>query len=122
MQNISKKATIALSIIGVIFLPIVFYFDGEPPILSYIVYCMMSFFCVGITFGNLTSIAMEPLGHIAGTAAAVIGSLSTFISIPIGILIGQLYDQTIYPIVLSFIIVAFCSFFIMIYLEKFNLN
>lgn len=79
---------------------------------------MMSFFCIGITFGNLTSIAMKPLGRIAKTVATVIGSLSTFISIPI----GQLYDQTIYPIVLNFIIVAFCSFFIMIYLEKFNPN
>lgn len=118
MRLLSRKATLALGVIALLFLPITWYFQGEPSIMSYMAYCMVSFFCVGIIFGNLTSIAMEPLGHIAGTATAVIGSLSTFISIPIGIIIGQFYTNTIYPIVISFGIVAFLALFIMKYTDK----
>ena len=40
---------------------------------------------------------MEPLGHIAGSASAVIGSLTLFISLLLGTLIGQAYDGTVVP-------------------------
>lgn len=113
MKKLSQASIFLLALVSLLFLPITLYFQGEPPILIYMVYCMVCFFCTGIAFGNLTSIAMEPLGHIAGTAAAVIGSLSTFISIPIGIAIGQFYANTIYPIVFGFFILASISFFIM---------
>ena len=39
---------------------------GQPPLWLFMTYLMMSFFCVGILFGNMNSLAMEPLGHIAG--------------------------------------------------------
>jgi len=46
------------------------------------------FFQAGLTFGNLMAIAMEPMGHIAGMAASVIGAIATvgavLISGPIG--------------------------------------
>ncbi|MDD3591258.1 MAG: hypothetical protein PHO65_01290 [Sulfurovum sp.] len=51
--------------------------------------------------------AMEPLGHIAGIGAAVVGSLSTFISIPLGILIGRFYEGTILPLVAGFTLLGF---------------
>lgn len=118
MKNMSRKAIAFLSLWSFLFFIPTLYFDGHPPLFSYMAYCMISFFCVGIAFGNLTSIAMEPLGHIAGVAASVIGSLSTFISIPIGIIIGQFYNGTIYPIILGFIITGTISFFIMRYTDK----
>ncbi len=58
----------------------------------------MAFFCLGILFGNINAIAMEPLGHIAGVGAAVIGSLTNFISVPLAITIGRLYNGTILPL------------------------
>ena len=53
-------------------------------------------------FGNLNALAMEPLGHMAGLGAALIGAISTFISLPFGWLIGQLYDGTVLPLVGGF--------------------
>ena len=46
--------------------------------------------------------AMEPLGHIAGVGAAVIGSVMMFISLIFGTSIGQLYDGTVLPLVGGF--------------------
>lgn len=62
---------------------------------------MVTFFCVGILFGNQNSLAMEPLGHLAGIGAAVVGSLSTLISMPLGTIIGQSYNGTILPLIVG---------------------
>jgi DHA1 family bicyclomycin/chloramphenicol resistance-like MFS transporter len=72
---------------------------GQPPLWFLMGYLMMAFFCVGILFGNLNSLAMEPLGHLAGIGAAVVGSLSTLIQMPVGTLIGRSYNGTILPLV-----------------------
>jgi len=45
---------------------------------------------------------MEPLGQIAGVGAAVVGSLSTLVSVTLGGLIGQAFDGTILPMVGGF--------------------
>jgi len=50
-------------------------------------------------FGNFNALAMEPMGHIAGSAAAVVGSLSSLISVLIGTPIGRAYDGTVTPLV-----------------------
>ena len=49
---------------------------------------------------------MEPLGHIAGVGAAVVGSLSTLISMPLGTLVGQSYNDTILPLVGGFALLS----------------
>jgi DHA1 family bicyclomycin/chloramphenicol resistance-like MFS transporter len=65
--------------------------------------CLALFFCIGVLFGNLNSIAMEPLGHVAGTAAAVIGSVTTLLAVVLSYLVGQAYDGTLYPLALAFV-------------------
>ena len=55
-------------------------------------------------FGNLSALAMEPLGHVAGAGAAVVSSLSTLIAVPLGILVGQRFDGTMYPFIGAFAI------------------
>jgi DHA1 family bicyclomycin/chloramphenicol resistance-like MFS transporter len=73
--------------------------SGQLPLWLLMTYLMSTFFCVGILFGNQNSLAMEPLGHLAGIGAAVVGSLSTLISIPLGTLIGRSYDGTVIPLI-----------------------
>jgi DHA1 family bicyclomycin/chloramphenicol resistance-like MFS transporter len=74
---------------------------GHPPLWFLMAYIMSTFFCVGILFGNQNSLAMEPLGHLAGVGAAVVGSLSTFISMPLGTIIGQNYNGTVLPLIIG---------------------
>ena len=68
--------------------------------------------------GYLNALAMEPLGHIAGIAAALIGSVATFISLPSGILVAQLFDGTVVPLVAGFAILGFLSFCVVYVTEK----
>jgi MFS transporter, DHA1 family, multidrug resistance protein len=59
-------------------------------------------FCFGLTGPNFGSMAMEPLGHIAGTASAVQGFVTTFGGALIGFFIGQQFDGTTGPLMLGF--------------------
>lgn len=70
-------------------------------------------FCVSILFGNLNAMAMEPMGKIAGMAAALIGSVSTFVSLPIGVAIGQLFEGTLLPMVASFALIGAAAFWLL---------
>jgi DHA1 family bicyclomycin/chloramphenicol resistance-like MFS transporter len=76
-------------------------------------YFMLTFFGLGILFGNLNALAMEPLGHIAGVGAAVVGSLSTFISLFIGTVIGQSYNGTVLPLIGGFAIFSITAILVM---------
>ena len=64
-----------------------------------------------------TALAMEPLGHIAGIGAAIVGSLSTFISVPMGTMIGQSYNGTIVPLVAGIAILAGLSLVVVCWIE-----
>lgn len=81
-------------------------FTGHPPLALFMAYLLTTFFCVGILFGNLNALAMQPLGHIAGLGAAIVGSLSTLISVPLGMLIGLSYNGTIIPLLAGLAILA----------------
>lgn len=48
----------------------------------------------GLTVANLNAIAMEPMGHIAGMAASVIGAVSTVLGAALASPIGTFFDGT----------------------------
>jgi len=59
-------------------------------------------FCFGLMASNFGAMAMDPLGHVAGTASSVQGFVSTVGGALIGFFIGQHFDGTALPIVLGF--------------------
>ena len=99
MRVLSRAALYLLSILSIIFFTISWFLAGDPPLWGLMTYFMLLFFCIGLLFGNLNALAMEPLGHIAGIGASVVGALSSLLSVPIGILIGQSFNGTILPLV-----------------------
>jgi DHA1 family bicyclomycin/chloramphenicol resistance-like MFS transporter len=66
--------------------------------------CMMaSFFCMSFLGANFNAIAMEPLGHVAGTASAALGFAGTLIAGVLGAAVGQQFDGTARPIAVGFL-------------------
>ena len=61
---------------------------------------------------------MEPLGHIAGVGAAVIGSLTTLISLILGTAIGQSYDGTVLPLIAGFALLGLAATAVMRWIER----
>lgn len=93
-------------------------FEGHPPLWALVVYLLLVFFCEGILYGNMNALAMEPLGHVAGIGAAVVGALSMIISIVGGSLIGQAYDGTVLPLVAGYGFLGFAALAVMRWTES----
>ena len=102
MRRLSKGAAVAITGVSVVAWALAFAFDGLPPFWLLMAYLLAAFFCIGLLFGNLNALAMKPLGHIAGVGAAVVASLTTFIGVPLGALVGQSFDGTMYAQIAAF--------------------
>ena len=113
MRPLSTAALIALTLLAAAFLGAALLYDGVPPFWSFMAYGMLTFFCLGMLFGNLNAMAMEPLGHIAGIGSAVVGSVSTLIAVPIGVTIGRLYDGTVFALIGGFALLGAVSLAVM---------
>jgi DHA1 family bicyclomycin/chloramphenicol resistance-like MFS transporter len=84
------------------------YFDGEFGFFCFLFWMFSIFFQAGLTMGNLTALAMEPVGHIAGTAASLISAIATIGSVFLAAVVGQFFNGT--PIVMIVGITLFASF------------
>jgi DHA1 family bicyclomycin/chloramphenicol resistance-like MFS transporter len=77
MRMLSHRAVLLFVVLTTIYLAFTYQMGGRTPLWLMMVFFAPSFFCMGILFGNLSAIAMEPLKHMAGIGAAIIGSLSS---------------------------------------------
>ncbi len=75
---------------------------GHPPLFAFVGFMLVCFFSNGLLFGNFSARAMEPVGHIAGVASAVIGSVSGMLALALGTLFGRAYDGTVLPLLAGF--------------------
>jgi DHA1 family bicyclomycin/chloramphenicol resistance-like MFS transporter len=60
-------------------------------------------FCFGMLNSNFAAMAMEPMGHIAGSAASIQGFISIVGASLIGAVIGQCFNGTIVPLSVGFL-------------------
>jgi len=106
MRRLSHGATLFIVVLSVPFYVMAQHYAGHPPLVQLMAYLLAVFFFIGILFGNLNALAMEPLGSVAGLGAAVVGSLSTLISVMLGVAVSRAYDGTILPLVSGFILLG----------------
>lgn len=117
MRLLVNVSLLAIVILAGLALALAFLQDGWLPLPLFLAYLMLSFFCIGILFGNMNALAMEPLGHIAGIGAAVVGALSTLLSAVLGTFIGQSYNGTVLPLVLGLGVLAALSLVVVRWIE-----
>ncbi len=75
-------------------------------------------FCFGLVVSNFGSIAMEPLGHVAGTASSVQGFVTTFGGAVLGFLVGQHFDGTAVPLTLGFSVFGLLALGMVLFAER----
>ena len=78
------------------------------------------FFQAGLTLGNLTALAMEPLGHIAGTAASVISAIATLGSAVLATIAGYFFNGTPLTMIVSILLFAALGAFSAHLLQRFD--
>jgi DHA1 family bicyclomycin/chloramphenicol resistance-like MFS transporter len=77
--------------------------SGHETIWTFAVLQALTMFCFGFIAGNFGSMAMEPMGHIAGTASSAQGFISTTGGATLGFLIGQQFNGTAAPMTIGFV-------------------
>ncbi len=75
---------------------------GPLPIVPFVILFAIAMFQFGWIGSNFNAIAMEPLGHIAGSASSVQGFIQTLGGGLIGALIGQAFDGSTTPLAAGF--------------------
>ena len=88
------------------------------PLPLFMALAALMMFAFGLMFANFTALAMEPQGHIAGTASSLYGSITTLLGIGIGTVIGQDYDGTLLPFATGFFFCTVAALAVVLVVEK----
>ncbi|WP_242654778.1 multidrug effflux MFS transporter [Shimia aestuarii] len=91
---------------------------GEAQFYAFVLWQTMVFFSVGMTLGNLNALAMEPLGHMAGTAASIMGAIATVLGAAIAAPIGLAFDGTALPLAVALFVLSTLSFLLMLRMRR----
>jgi DHA1 family bicyclomycin/chloramphenicol resistance-like MFS transporter len=116
MEKLITAALVSFFVISATYIAL-FYNRPNPAVAVLLLFFALQFFSIGFLFGNLRAMAMEPVGHVAGTAAAVTGFISTIMAVPISIFIGRYIAETALPLFIGFSICAGLSVGLLIYLK-----
>ncbi|MBT0586213.1 multidrug effflux MFS transporter [Alteromonas oceanisediminis] len=107
MHLLCHSALLCSIVFSLALLAVVFAYAGVPPLSVFVGTLFVGFFFIGVLFGNLNAMAMQPLGAMAGLGAAIIGSISSLLSVPVALIIDAYLIDNVYPIAIGFAV--FCS-------------
>jgi DHA1 family bicyclomycin/chloramphenicol resistance-like MFS transporter len=91
---------------------------GTIPFPLFLLLFALAMFQFGLIGSNFNALAMEPLGHVAGTASAVLGFMGTAGGGLIGALLGQAFDGTTTPLGAGFFGVALAGLVFVLVAER----
>jgi DHA1 family bicyclomycin/chloramphenicol resistance-like MFS transporter len=104
MRTLCNWAMVGWLIFSIVLAILCLVYEGIPPLWQFVSVLFCAFFCIGIVFGNVNSMAMQPLGEMAGLGAAIIGSMSSLFSVPTAVLVGSFIEDTITPVAVGFVV------------------
>ncbi|MBN9041184.1 MAG: multidrug effflux MFS transporter [Rhizobiales bacterium] len=116
MRLISHSALMVFAAVAIVML--VTAWTDTLPLALYMVLSATALFAFGMMFSNFTALALEPQGHIAGTASSLFGSITTLIGIAIGVTLGQLYDGTLLPFAIGSLICTLAVLAVVLVTER----
>lgn len=118
MRRLSHASLIGFSVITFVWLIVQLSFASPMPFPLFIVFFALVMFQFGLIGSNFNALAMEPLGHVAGTASSVLGFMSTVGGALIGAAIGQSFDGTATPMVVGYFTVSLIALGFVLYAER----
>ncbi|HEU4579737.1 MAG TPA: multidrug effflux MFS transporter [Polyangiaceae bacterium] len=118
MRTLSRRAVLSEVVFAALFLLAVVLWQGRPPLFVFLPGMMFCFFCNGLLFGNYNARAMQPMGHIAGVAAAISGCLSGLVGMLFGGPLGRAYDGTVTSTVGGFALASLIACALTEYAER----
>ncbi len=116
MRRISHFAMITFTSVSAIWWGISLF--GTMPLPLFVGLLATAMFMFGWSASNMNSLAMEPLGRVAGTASSVFGFVQTVGGALLGLFIGQLYDGSVTPIAAGYMVMGGAALTCILIAEK----
>jgi len=92
--------------------------SGHESLWSFALLQGCAMFCFGLMGPNFGALAMDPLGHVAGTASSVQGFVTTVGGALLGFYIGQHFDGTAVPLTLGFSLCGLAALAVVLVTER----
>jgi len=77
--------------------------EGRPGFWVFVIFLAAMLSMHAILIPNFNTLAMNPMGKVAGTAAALIGTISTAVGAGLGFVLDRTFDGTVLPFALGFL-------------------
>ncbi|NYD91809.1 DHA1 family bicyclomycin/chloramphenicol resistance-like MFS transporter [Sphingomonas melonis] len=113
---ISQSAVLALIALSIVHLIVIQ--AGQETLTSYMILQALSMTCIGLCGSNFGAMAMEPVGHIAGTASSVQGFITSIGAVLVGSAIGQSYAGTTLPLAIGYLLIGLAVLALIWVVEK----
>ncbi len=104
---------IALSLANLLYMQ----FVGQNFWVFYILF-MLTFGCFGMMGANFSSLALEHMGEVAGTANAVYGFVTISLSSSLGYLVARTFDGTVRPLLIAYVLLGLSSLIVIFVTER----
>lgn len=105
---VGAGVTLAVAVVG----------GGAPDFVTFVTLLGLSLAAHGLLIANANSIAMAPLGEVAGTASSIIGSFSLLGGTVLGALIDRTFDGTVTPMITAFFLAAVAATAVIVVTER----
>ncbi|WP_246565119.1 multidrug effflux MFS transporter [Ancylobacter sonchi] len=91
---------------------------GHETLLLFSVLQAVTMFFFGLVVSNFNAMAMEPAGHVAGTASSLLGFTTTIGGAVMGSSLGQMFDGTTLPLTVGFAVFGIGALGFVLYAER----
>lgn len=92
------------------FLVVAVLTGGRPPLAVFLIGLAVMLVSQALLIPNLNTMAMDPMGAVAGTASAVVGTISTAGGALLGAVLDRSFNGTITPFVVGFAVLGTVAF------------
>jgi DHA1 family bicyclomycin/chloramphenicol resistance-like MFS transporter len=92
--------------------------SGHETLASFVLLEGLWMFCFGLMAGNFGALAMEPMGHIAGSAASVQGFISMLVGAFAGFTIGRAFDGSVVPLAVGTLVCGLAALGLVAWAER----
>lgn len=116
MRAIAHSALLVFVALGTILLLVTLI--GQPPFWLAFLLLGANISAFALVPANFNALAMEPLGHVAGTASSVLGVITFTGGAILGALVGHAFNGTLIPLAAAFALFAWTAFGIVFWTER----
>ena len=118
MRRLSHFGMVGFTLMGAAQVAAGYAWDGVPPVILYCTLLGLAQALFAITVPNFNSIAMEPMGAVAGTASSFIGFYTTLFGAALGVVVGRSFDGTVLPLGFGYMVLGLAAVVMVLIAEK----